>query len=86
MKPIKLNSKMYVLGKSDETMIRVYHRKAKGKQSPCYTLKCGDCNNTLKIYYDIDYVVDPFPALEINGVYGSIDNWKSILLPLLGIK
>jgi hypothetical protein len=33
----------------------------------------------VEIYYDPE-------DLEINGVYGSMENWREILLPLLGMK
>jgi hypothetical protein len=33
----------------------------------------------VEIYYDTD-------GLEINGVNGSLENWREVLLPLLGIK
>jgi hypothetical protein len=33
----------------------------------------------LQIHYGPD-------GLEVNGVYGSIENWREILLPLLGIS
>lgn len=46
---------------------------------PRYLLKCGCCNERLEIYYDDE-------GLEINGVNGSIDDWREILIPLLRIK
>jgi len=46
---------------------------------PRYLLKCGCCEEKLEIYYDDE-------GLEINGVNGSIDDWREILLPLLNIK
>jgi len=33
----------------------------------------------VEIYYDRE-------DLEINGVFGSMENWREILLPLLGLK
>ena len=56
--------------------IRVYHKKSYGKKSPRYLLKCGCCNKSVEIYYDEH-------GLEINGVHGSIEDWREILLPLL---
>ena len=56
--------------------IRVFHRKAQGKKSPRLLLKCGCCDGQLEIHYGDD-------ALEINGVYGSLENWREILLPLV---
>lgn len=59
--------------------IRVFHKKQKGKISPRYLLKCGCCDESLEIYYSKD-------DLEINGILGTIDNWREILLPLLEKK
>jgi hypothetical protein len=42
-------------------------------------LRCGCCNRSVEIYYDPE-------GLEINGVNGSVENWREILLPLLGKK
>jgi hypothetical protein len=47
--------------------------------SPRYLLRCGCCDKALEIYYGPD-------DLEINGVYGSIENWREILLPLLRLS
>ncbi len=44
-----------------------------------YLLRCGCCDQALQIYYGPD-------DLEINGVYGSIENWREILLPLLRVS
>ena len=60
-------------------LIRVTKRKARRKMSPSLLLRCGCCNERVEIYYEDDF-------LEINGVNGSIANWRKILLPLLGIK
>jgi hypothetical protein len=57
---------------------RVYHRKARGKQSARLLIKCGDCDQKFKIYYGPDA-----EDLEIAGVLASIENWRDILLPLL---
>ena len=59
--------------------IRVYHRGARVNKGPRYLLKCGCCNESLEIFYDND-------SLEINGVHGSIQDWREILLPLLKIS
>jgi hypothetical protein len=59
--------------------IRVSHKAQRKLRSPRYLLRCGCCDEKLEIYYDRD-------GLEINGVNGSIANWREILLPLLGMK
>ena len=45
---------------------------------PRYLLKCGCCDERLEIYYDSE-------TLEINGVNGAVEDWREILLPLLGL-
>ena len=59
-------------------VLRVYHRKARGKQSARLLIKCGDCNQKFKIYYGPEG-----DDLEIAGVLASVENWRKILLPLL---
>ena len=76
---IKINKKMNVMVHPVYSQIRVYHRKDQGKRGARYLLKCGCCNEKLEIYYDDD-------SLEINGVQGSIENWREILLPLLKME
>lgn len=60
--------------------IRVSHRaqrkRSQGHISPRYLLRCGCCDQAVQLYYGPD-------GLEINGVNGSIENWREILLPLL---
>lgn len=60
----------------DHFDIRIWHRKKCNKKSPRYLLKCGCCDKKLEIFYDDE-------SLEIDGVNGSIKNWREILLPLL---
>jgi len=80
-KGISLQRRTAVLRPEGYCAIRVSHRAARkrgtGYICPRYLLRCGDCNHAVKIYYDAD-------VLEINGVHGSIGNWREILLPLLG--
>ncbi len=56
--------------------LRAYHRKAHGTVSARYLVKCGCCDERVEIYYDDE-------GLEINGVSGSIENWREVLGPLL---
>jgi hypothetical protein len=58
--------------------LRVYHRVGSEKRLPRYLLKCGCCDQQVEIYYAED-------GLEINGVYASVENWREVLLPLLGV-
>lgn len=74
----KWNQKRYQY-KDGNPIPRIYYRKAQGKQSARYLIKCGDCDESLEIYYGPrgDNI------LEIGGVLASKKEWKKILLPLL---
>jgi len=76
--PTKSNSnKKVAQRRQDEHWdLRIYHRAAKGNKSPRLLVKCGCCDEKVEIYYDEE-------SLEINGVNGSLENWREILLPLL---
>jgi hypothetical protein len=50
--------------------------KKGGVVSPSVLLKCGCCDSKVEIYYGGG-------GLEINGVNGSVDDWREILLPML---
>ncbi len=76
---LKIQRKMALNGQEGNWEIRVSHKKQKGKKLPSYTFKCGCCSQKVEIYYDKE-------GLEINGVNGSIKNWRELLLPLLKIK
>jgi len=56
--------------------LRVYHRSGRGKRGPRYLVKCGCCDESLEIYYGDG-------TLEVNGVLGSVQDWREVLLPLL---
>lgn len=74
----KLNHKKYQYH-NGIPIPRIYHSKAGEKKSARYLVKCGDCDNSIKIYYgpkDDDTV-------EIGGVLTSKKEWRKILLPLL---
>lgn len=58
--------------------IRVFHRGRKAKKDPRFLFKCGCCQGQLEVYYGGD-------TLEINGVMGSVENWRELLLPLLNM-
>jgi len=85
MKAIPIQRRMAVSRPEPEGAfaIRVSHRAARKRDqtriSPRYLLRCGCCDQSVEIYYDTH-------GLEINGVNGSLENWREILLPLLEIK
>jgi len=76
---LKRKNKFYNTERFGQPQIRLYHKKGCGKRSPRYLLKCGCCDERLEIYYDED-------GLEINGVNGTIEDWREILLPLLRVR
>lgn len=68
--------------------LRIYHKDETKKKDPYFVIKCGCCDNQVKLYYgkNINLQEDHNSYLEINGVLGSIDDWREILLPLLHIE
>lgn len=76
MKAITRSRKMGQSRPEGTWQLRVFHRNAIGKRDPRYLIKCGCCDEKLEIYYGGG-------TLEINGVMGSIENWREVLLPLL---
>ena len=79
MEILKRTNRFYYTRTEGYPQIRVYHRKGAGKRMPRYLLKCGCCDERVEIYYDEE-------GLEINGVNGSIEDWREVLLPLLQIE
>ena len=85
MKTLPIQRRMAIMRPEPEggCAIRVSHRsqqeRRQGHISPRYLLRCGCCDAAVEIYYGPD-------DLEINGVYGSIENWREILLPLLRMR
>lgn len=73
---VPLNKRLYRSRPEGGCAVRVYHRKGSARRGPRYILKCGCCDQKLEIYYGDG-------TLEINGVMGSVENWREILLPLL---
>ncbi len=74
----KTNHKLCQKRADGYSALRVYHRKARGKKSPRLLIKCGDCDKKFEIHYGPDG-----EDLEIASVFGSVGNWREILLPLL---
>ena len=76
MKILKRSNRIYDTDRFGQPQIRLRHRKAKGKKSASYVLRCGCCDERLEIHYADD-------GLEIGGVNGALEDWREILLPLL---
>ncbi len=72
------NKLRYQYDNSGIPIPRVYYRAQRGKRSPRFLVKCGDCDRFVEIYYDHED-----EGIEINGVFTSREQWKKILLPLL---
>ena len=75
------SNKIYDCKRYGVPQIRVWktkeRRKSKGAIiSPSLLLKCGCCNEKVRIYWGGG-------SIEINGVHGSIDDWEAILGPML---
>jgi len=84
---LKRKNKVYDTKRFGHPELRLYHKKGTKLKSPRYLVKCGCCENKIKIYYDLPAgVTGKGKSLEIGGVNGAIDDWKEILLPLLGVK
>lgn len=67
--------------------LRVWRRKGRGKMLPRIRIKCGCCDQFMDIRPDDLVTADPsMNILEISGVMGTVDQWKQVLLPLLGVK
>ena len=84
MKILKRTNKFYDTTRFMQPQIRIWHRKEKKLENgaikdACYHLKCGCCDKTVDIYYGGN-------GLEINGVNGTVNDWREILLPLLDPK
>lgn len=75
------------------TALRITRRKARrmGESrmvNPSILIRCGCCKERVVIFHKeptdpLDVNLD---TLEINGVLGTIDQWRKIFLPLLGVK
>ncbi len=71
--------------------LRVTRRKARQissrrTQSARVRVKCGCCSNVLDIHHDEESLSAVANTLEINGVMGTVEQWRQILLPLLNLE
>jgi hypothetical protein len=79
---IKAQRKLGVDAENGHSRLRVVHGKRKG-QTPRIIVRCGCCREKESVL-EIHYYEDG-QGLEINGINGSIENWREVLLPLMGI-
>lgn len=83
--PVLLNRKMNFMAGSSCPVPRITHRKAHRKKSARFKIKCGCCDKSFEIYYDgLDNSKEVF--LEIADVNAGMEDWRAILLPLLGFE
>ncbi len=55
--------------------------------SPRIRVKCGCCDQAVEIFHDTTLTGNIHDdTLEINGVNGTVDQWRKVLLPLLGME
>ncbi len=88
---MKIPKTVNKLGRYDRNgmfYLRVYRKKKTKKLDAHYLLKCGCCDSKLKIFdFDGSALGNMHKdLLEINGVMGSIAEWRRIFLPLLHLK
>jgi len=85
--PVPLNRKMNLMAGSHYAVPRVTHRAAHRKKMPRFKIKCGCCDQSFDIYYDGLNDLDLTEAsLEVANVNASVEDWRAILLPLLGFE
>lgn len=71
-------------GKGTCLPLRVTKRAQTKRISPRLLVRCGCCGQSLEIYYDERPARNAHrDSLEINGVNGTVDQWRQVLLPLL---
>lgn len=73
--------------------LRVTHRKGRAPQGrragkdPSIRVRCGCCSEAVEIFYSLDSNRDPcVETLEIAGVIGTVQQWREVLCPMLGIE
>jgi hypothetical protein len=66
---------------------RKSHMRGNTTISPVIRIKCGCCTQVVEICHDVAPTGNPnSDTLEIGGVQGTLEQWRKILLPLLGMK
>jgi hypothetical protein len=64
-----MNRKMGITRPDGYFAIRSFYRSKEGKREQRFLFKCSCGNGELEVYYGGD-------SLEINGVMGSVENWR----------
>jgi hypothetical protein len=64
--------------------LRITRRGRRKFKSSRLLVRCGCCDQSLEIYYDEKTTGNPHQdSLEINGVNGTVDQWRQVLSPFL---
>ncbi len=67
--------------------LRITRSKARKTYQPRIRVKCGCCDEAVEIYHEAEPTGDEHQdCLEINGVSGTVNQWRQVLLPLLEKK
>ncbi len=78
--PTELNHRMCQQRPGSYSMsLRAWSKPASKRMMARMRIKCGCCDQQVDIFH-LENV------LEINGVIGTVENWREILLPLLERK
>lgn len=78
--PAEFNHRMFKQREGSYSMtLRAWEKPASKRKMARLRIKCGCCDEQLDIYHSHN-------VLEINGVIGTTENWREILLPLLEWK
>ena len=84
VKPLMPKNELIKDSKGACIPLRVTKRAGKKLISPRLLMKCGCCDQSLEIYFDERQTGNPHhDSLEINGVNGTVDQWRQVLLPFL---
>lgn len=78
----KYNRKLYQYNGSGSTALRIW-RSGPEKSGVKLTVKCGDCQNKIEIFFGTAQSDD---LVEIGGVVASIKEWRKIFDEVLRIK
>lgn len=74
-------------GKGACIPLRITRRARRKLKSPRLLVRCGCCDQSLEIYYDDRPLGNRHrDSLEINGVNGTVEQWRKVLLPLLKVN
>ncbi len=62
------------------------HRTPRSSVSARIRVKCGCCNEAVDIHHDDNLCSVSGNTLKINGVMGTLAQWRQVFAPLLGFQ